>query len=505
MDTNSNLSSTKACIHAFPNHSAPELNSPGMPGPSESTGERRRPARRGNSQSIVPPQETDYNSKSTKRPAPRTLHTQSAAKAAKRYQEGDASQGGRVQQPFRPEYIFSCFANASPSQHEEVINTTMEQIVAFRSYLRTVPSNVWLPSKSLRAIQPYNDETVFILPVNVHGGYWSCLVIRVGEREASLFDPLNGSEGTEAETMCKELASRFVSTCLPASLSNWNEGWRTVCSHHNSQRYEMIDSGIYCLGVAIYIALRLDVPVSFDIQLIRCFLRAICTNVNHVATTSAASTPVPGGSGNGQATTPVETAEGDASQNATLRLMNTLPSQWIPQFQNKTPEHLLKKLKGEIPGGETIGEVVPYVEECTRRQREVIGAINSYLDAKVSDLRPRQAAVNQLVTLARAICGLDRQVLATPDEVQHNLARLERVKAWSINAGRDDIVDSLEQPLALLGFYRNPEEERVKILERLQLAVALAHVDELADHLNKVADAYRELHTRQHYACLEES
>lgn len=29
--------------------------------------------------------------------------------------------------------------------------------------------------------------------------------------------------------------------------------------------------------------------------------------------------------------------------------------------------------------------------------------------------------------------------------------------------------------------------ERSDILERLQLAVALAHVDEVADHLNKVA------------------
>jgi hypothetical protein len=334
---------------------------------------------------------------------------------------------------------------------------------------------------------------VFILPVNVYRGYWICVVIRVRQREASLFDPLNGSEGTETETTCKELASRFVSTCLPEPLSNWNEGWRTVCSHHNPQRYEMNDSGIYCLGVAIHIALGLEGPVSLDIQLLRCFLHATCTNINHLATTLAASTPVPGDSGNGQATTPVETAQGDAPQNATLRLMDTLPSQWIPQYQNKPPEHLPKKLKGESTGAETIEEVVPYVEECSRRQREATGAMNSYLDAKVSDLRPRQAAVNQLVTLARAICALDRQVLATPDEVQHNLALLEGVKAWSINAGRDDIADSLEQLLPLFGFYQNLEGERVKILERLQQAVALAQVDAVADHLDKVADAYREL------------
>jgi hypothetical protein len=257
----------EGCIHTYLNHSAPESTSPGMPDTSESTGVRRRPVRRGKSLRIVPPQEPDCNSKNTTRPVSQTLHTQSAAKAAKRYQEGDASQGGRVQQPFRPEYLFSCFANASPSLHEEVFDTTMKQIVAFRPYLRTVPSNAWFPSESLRAIQPYDDETVFILPVQIHRGYWICVVICVRQREASLFDPLNGSEGTEVETTCKELASRFVSTCLPEPLSNWNEGWRTVCSHHNAQRYETNDSGIYCLGVAIYIALGLEVPASFDIQL----------------------------------------------------------------------------------------------------------------------------------------------------------------------------------------------------------------------------------------------
>jgi hypothetical protein len=305
----------------------------------------------------------------------------------------------------------------------------------------------------------------------------------MGQREASLFDPLNGSEGTEAEMMCKDLASRFMSTCLPEPLSNWNEDWRTVCSHHNPQRYEINDSGIYCLGVTIYIALGREVPVSFDIQLLRCFLRATCTNINNLA----------------------DTAQGDASQNATLRLMDTLPSQWTPQYQNKIPEHLLKKLKGESTGIETFEEVEPYFEDCTRRLREAKGAMYSYLDDKVSDLRPRQEAVNELVTLARDICALDRQVLATPDKVQHYLAFLEEIKAWSINAGRDDITHPLGQLLVLFGSYQNPEGERVKILERLQLAVDLAQVDAVADHLNKVSDAYREHHMRQHPACLEES
>ncbi|KAL1862629.1 hypothetical protein Daus18300_008427 [Diaporthe australafricana] len=396
-----------------------------------------------------------------------------------------------------------------PQLEEEFIDTMMQHIVAYRPHLTTVPSETWYPHGSDRKIQPCYPATTFILPVKLNAERWVCVVIRVGKREALYFDPIDGQADGKTEPICKQLASTFVSKCLSDSFSDWNEGWRVIPSDHSPRRSNADDSGIYCLDFAICIALGLEELVFSDSRYLRIFYCVVYENINHLASASAKISPASRDRYNLRDVIPAKDKQQHSARSiATLQLKDALPSQYVSIHLNQLPEVSIEMDQDRI-GAKSIAELAASqqyfqecIEKCSRRRQE---DINAFVDAQLSALRPPQATVKHLVTVTKALRDSDKQVLGVTSTCNQAKAAIriirqqkEAVGAMKAELGLENEIASIaEQDLALFDSIHKREEERLKLLERLRLAMgqAQAQVTAAADDLKKTEDTALEYHT----------
>lgn len=400
-----------------------------------------------------------------------------------------------------------------PRLDEGFIDTMMQHIVAYRPHLTTVPSEIWFPQGSDRKIQPCYPATTFILPVKFNAERWVCVVVCVGKREVLLFDPVNGQADRENEMICKQLGSAFISKCLPDSFRDWNEGWHIIPSDHSLGRSNAEDSVVYCLDFAICFTLGLDKPVFSDSRYLRTFYCVVYDNINHLASSSAKPPPASRDRYNLRDVVPAKDKQQDPAQSiAALQLKDALPSQYISIHLNQLPEVSIELDQDRI-GAKSIAELAAsqqYFQECIekciekcskRRQQD----INSFVDAQLSALRPLQATVRHLVTVTKALRDSDKQELGITSTCNQAKAAFRSIRQLAEATGtmmaeiglENDIGSIAEQNLALSDLIQTREEERLKILERLRLAVgqAEAQVTAAADDLKRTEETALEHHT----------
>lgn len=396
-----------------------------------------------------------------------------------------------------------------PRLDEGFIDTMMQHIVAYRPHLTTVPSEAWFPQGSDRKIQPCYPATTFILPVNFNAERWVCVVVRVGKREVLLFDPVNGQADRENEMICKQLGSAFISNCLPDSFSDWNEGWHIIPSDHSPGRSNAEDSVVYCLDFAICVTLGLDKPVFSDSRYLRTFYCVVYENINHLASAPAKPPPASRDRYNLRDVIPAKDKQQDPAQSiAALQLKDALPSQYVSIHLNQLPE-LSIELDQDRIGAKSIAELAAsqqyfqeYIEKCSKQRQE---DINSFVDAQLSALRPLQATVKHLVTVTKALCDSDKQELGIISSCNQAKAAIRSIRQLEEAVGtmradiglEKDIGSTAEQNLALFGLIQKRGEERLKLLERLRLAMgqAQAQVTAAADDLKRTEDTALEHHT----------
>lgn len=393
-----------------------------------------------------------------------------------------------------------------PWLNEDILNTMMQHIVAVRPHLRTVPSDSWFTRGSGPSIQPCFPVTTFILPVNINTQHWVCLVVRVGQREAQLFDSLDSQGGRKTKETCKKLAARFISNCLPEPFSNWDDGWHTAPSHsapshYNSQQFSADDCPISCLNTAIHVALRLEVPISLERRCLRAFYYGLYVNINHFATTPA-STISAGAMQQGSA----------QNSTTTLELKDALPSDCVLTYQNQLPEILMEKMDRGRAEARTLDEfassqkyIRKYMEKYLRRQQD---AVYSHLDTQVAESRLLQGTLKHLTTLTQALCASDRQVPGVPDTLSQAMMSLkdarDQTKNWDgfdADFSLDDELEAVERKVAFFDSIHRQEKERIELLARLQMAVAQVRAADVADRLKKTIEDYLQHHSA-HRGCL---
>lgn len=396
-----------------------------------------------------------------------------------------------------------------PRLDEGFIDTMMQHTVAYRPHLATVPSEAWFPQGSDRKIQPCYPATTFILPVKFNAQRWVCVVVRVGKREVLLFDPVDGQADRETEKICKQLGSAFISKCLPDSFSDWNEGWHIKPSDHSPGRSNAEDSVVYCLDFAICFALGLEEPVFSDSRYLRTFYCVVYENINHLASASAKPSPASRDRYNLRDVIPAKDKQQDPAQSIpALQLKDALPSQYVSNHLNQLPKVSIEMDQDRI-GATSIAELAASqqyfqkcIEKCSKRRQE---DINSFVDAQLSALRPLQATVKHLVTVTKALRDSDKQVLGITRTCNQAKAAIRIIRQQTEAVGTmraeiglgNDIASIAEQNLALSDSIQKREEERLKLLERLRLAMgqAQAEVTAAADDLKRTEDTALEHHT----------
>lgn len=396
-----------------------------------------------------------------------------------------------------------------PRLDEGFIDTMMQHVVAYRPHLTTVPSEAWVPQGSNRKIQPCFPATTFILPVKLNAERWVCVVVRVGKREVLFFDPVHGQAGRETEQICKHLGSTFISKCLPPSFSDWNEGWHVIPSDYSPGRSNAEDSVVYCLDFAICFALGLEEPAISDNRYLRTFYCVVYENINHLASASAKPSPASRERYHLRDVIPAKDKQQHPAQSiAAVQLIDALPSQYVSIHLNQLPEVSIEMDQDRI-GAKSIAELAASqqyfqkcIDQCSKRRQE---DINSFVDAQLSALRPLQATLKHLVTVAKALRDSNKQVLGITSTCNQAKAAIRIIRQQTEAVGTmraeiglgNDIASIAEQNLALFDSIQKREEERLKLLERLRLAMgqAQAQVIAAADDLKRTEDTAIEHHT----------
>ncbi|KAH8755353.1 hypothetical protein F5883DRAFT_686930 [Diaporthe sp. PMI_573] len=277
-------------------------------------------------------------------------------------------------------------------------------------------------------------------------------------------NPLMDNQVKEDHQEIQQLASLFVSNCQPEPYDNWDERWTTQLDPR-LQQCDSPDSGIYYIWVTMHIASGLKVPPSFDSRLVRSFVYAICTVINHVAIAAVA----PGSGGT------------EATPGATYRNGETLETLW----NVFSSTDLIKGYKQEALS-KAFEPIQNAVDAAAFADNNSYGMFlraiaDSYRNTRVSELEQLEAFGNQLAVLTtELLCAsnnVDPGYLKRLDEYEASLRGIEQ---HSTSLRRAHMKYQVKQELGYIA-----EQKRKYIKSRwLQEALTLVDVPGTADRLN---------------------
>ncbi|KAH8750307.1 hypothetical protein F5883DRAFT_652362 [Diaporthe sp. PMI_573] len=339
--------------------------------------------------------------------------------------------------PFRPEDLAGLISTVEDSPlNGDFLDTIVPHFVACNPHVTTITGSAWTAAMPGENTLPCNNPSIFILRVDIKG-HPACLIIHVAEREAMLF---TSTQDKDDQEKWQEFASRFVSNCLPEPYNNWDDRWTTQLDP-SLQQCGTRDSGIYYIWVTMHIALGLKLPLSFDSRLVRSFIYAVCTIINHLA--DAAVAP---GSGSTEAT------PGAANRNS-----NTLQTLW----EVFSSTELIQGYKHEaLPKAfEAIQNAVgaaPFADNDSCREF-LQKMVASYKETRVHELEQLEALAEHLVLLTDAFCASSTVGLGDQNELDNDEAGLRRIEkdATSLQRTHLDVKDMVEQQLRYIA-----EQER---------------------------------------------
>ncbi|KAH8752225.1 hypothetical protein F5883DRAFT_691637 [Diaporthe sp. PMI_573] len=372
--------------------------------------------------------------------------------------------------PFRPEDLARFTSNSDIGQwlNDEIINTLFERIVGLRENLRTASSGIWLvEGKPL----PCEPPTVFILPVH-EAKHWVLLTIDVEQRVSSLFDSLAGQDTDSWDKNCEKLSSRFISNRLPKPFND-GKGWRTTRPTCNPQQSNSVDCGLYIILVAFCLALRLEIPPSFDHRFLRGFVHSLCTNINFVAALGEDSS-ARRYFDDIQAVVSTASNKPDSQLHTSLPFVDALPPECLPEYQNEVP-----------------GVLAPITLEIIAQVRETA---NLYIDTQLSTLSYLQKAADPFRILTQALIETGQTMLEKLGQLEREKIALQKIRKTANDLRAKKQNEFKSKVNVFLADIRR-DEQRVKHVMQLQRAAVVSNGLDVARRLETTYNEYLRHHT----------
>ncbi|KAH8759472.1 hypothetical protein F5883DRAFT_717397, partial [Diaporthe sp. PMI_573] len=152
----------------------------------------------------------------------------------KRIQNGDITANQEItaesptpELPFRPEDIEKLLSPVNDSPlNGDFLDTIVQHLVACNRHVTAIPGRAWAAGEPGENTLPCDDSSIFILPVNINERLAS-MVIHMAQHKAMLPNLLMDKQVKEDHQKIQQLASLFVSNCLPEPYNNWDERWTT--------------------------------------------------------------------------------------------------------------------------------------------------------------------------------------------------------------------------------------------------------------------------------------
>ncbi|KAH8743896.1 hypothetical protein F5883DRAFT_655518 [Diaporthe sp. PMI_573] len=277
--------------------------------------------------------------------------------------------------PFRPEDIEKLLSPVDDSPlNGDFLDIIVQYFAACNTHITAISGNAWV-AEPVENTLPCDETSIFILLANINS-HSIPMVIHVARRNAITV----GQQCKEDQQKLQQLASCFVNDRMQEPFNSWNEGW-TMQHDTNPQHFDARNSDLHYLWVVMNITVG-KAPPSFDHQLLRSYLYAICVTINHLASAAAAL-----GSGS-------PGAKSAASRNGdTLKTLWDLISStdMIQNYQDHALSEFFERIENGVdPAGFANNDF---------RNMFLREMADSYKATRASELERVQAHANHLVIL----------------------------------------------------------------------------------------------------------